>query len=116
MLVYFTIVFASLMAWVSRAKGGDYYLLSVFAALVTVILYAITLIFSHAGKRPWLKTGGVLTREFCKVPLTPLEGRLQSEEIPRLYSLTNRITCPPPGANFKVRTSVLLTVRICFVR
>jgi pimeloyl-ACP methyl ester carboxylesterase len=81
MLVFFTIVFVSIMAWVSRARGGDYYLIGVFAALGTVILYAITLIFSHSGKRPWLKAGGVFTLIYYVLIMFSVIWGLNSREV-----------------------------------
>lgn len=57
-MIQFVIVFNLLMG---NRKLADYYLPVVLLTLATSMLYAISLILSPAGGKPWLKTGGIFT-------------------------------------------------------
>jgi hypothetical protein len=54
----FVIVYNLLMG---KRESASFYMPAVTLTLATVIVYAISLIFSNAAKRPWLKTAGIVT-------------------------------------------------------
>jgi pimeloyl-ACP methyl ester carboxylesterase len=55
MLIQFILLYSLLVT----REVSDYYIAATLALLGADILYAISLIFSGAGKRPWLKAAGV---------------------------------------------------------
>jgi len=57
------------------------YLPIVFLVLAADIVYAISLIFSNAGKRPWLKAAGVFTLIISVVILSAGIGSMLSQDV-----------------------------------
>lgn len=75
-LCYFIILYIIL----AIGELGDYFTIAFLITLGTGLLYYISLLFSRAGKRPWLKTTGIFGFIFMDILLLAFIWSLNSQD------------------------------------
>jgi len=70
-------------------KLKSYYIPALLLVLSIGILYAISLIFSRAGKRPWLKTAGIFTFILALVLISAIIWHMNSQDVQLKSTLDN---------------------------
>jgi len=80
MVLYYVFVYISIMAWVSRAQTAHMFIITVFVTFIAVLIYAATLVFSDAGRRPWLKAAGIFMIIYYGIMLATLVIPMTSSE------------------------------------